>query len=163
MPVEHDGSVAARRPHEPPQRCRGPVVSWSGYWRHDRWRGGARPTSAVGPGLAGWAEPTPTDPRQPPLARAPAQSPQELEPPEPNQAAPQNRRLCTRSWRWHKVARAEQNDRSVRAACGTPSGPGEVQSGGSGSLPNHASSLRAAARRWSSMYVSLVRRGNGAR
>jgi AhpD family alkylhydroperoxidase len=36
MPVEHDGSDAARRPHEPPQRCRGPVVSWSGYWRHDR-------------------------------------------------------------------------------------------------------------------------------
>jgi hypothetical protein len=35
--------------------------------------------------------------------------------------------------------------------------------GGSGSLPNHASSLCAAARRWSSMYVSLVRRGNGAR
>ncbi len=39
MLVEHDGSAAARRPHEPPQRCRGPVVSWSGYWRHDRWRG----------------------------------------------------------------------------------------------------------------------------
>jgi hypothetical protein len=25
---------------------------------------------------------------------------------------------------------ALQNDRSVRAACGTPSGPGEVQNGG---------------------------------